>query len=134
MKKFTSPIERMDKYLTRKGLITAERTAKVRLEAKNAVRDALKNATGELLPEIDNLFSDVYEKIPLHLLEQREELREHIKKYPDSYELEKFENGKSFLKWLFNYQTISASCNSWLLLHLCIGTTVISSQACLLWF
>lgn len=98
MKKFTSPIERMDKYLTRKGLITAERTAKVRLEAKNAVRDALKNATGELLPEIDNLFSDVYEKIPLHLLEQREELREHIKKYPDSYELEKFENGKSFLK------------------------------------
>jgi 2-oxoisovalerate dehydrogenase E1 component alpha subunit len=98
MKKFASPIERMDKYLTRKGLITAERTARVRLEAKNAVRDALKNATGELLPEIDNLFSDVYEEIPKHLLEQREELRAHVKKYPDSYELEKFVNGKSFLK------------------------------------
>jgi 2-oxoisovalerate dehydrogenase E1 component alpha subunit len=98
MKKFASPIERMDKYLTRKGLITAERTARVRLEAKNTVRDALKNATGELLPEIDNLFSDVYEEIPKHLLEQREELRAHVKKYPDSYELEKFVNGKSFLK------------------------------------
>jgi 2-oxoisovalerate dehydrogenase E1 component alpha subunit len=61
------------------------------------VRDALKNATGELLPEVDNLFEDVYEKMPNNLLEQREELRNHLKKYPDEYELEKFKNGKSFL-------------------------------------
>lgn len=65
----------MDKYLTRRGLITPERTAKVRLEAKNQVRDGLKNAIGELLPEVDNLFEDVYEVMPKHLEEQREELR-----------------------------------------------------------
>lgn len=98
LQKFSSPIERMEKYLTRKGLITPERTAKVRNEAKNLVRDALKNATGELLPEVDSLFEDVYDKIPNHLLEQREELRNHLKKYPEDYELEKFKNGKSFLK------------------------------------
>lgn len=69
----------------------------MRLEAKNKVRDALKGATGELLPEVDSLFEDVYAEMPLHLLEQREELRQHVKKYPDSYELEKFKNGKSFL-------------------------------------
>jgi TPP-dependent pyruvate/acetoin dehydrogenase alpha subunit len=57
----------MDKYLTRRGLITPERTARIRLEAKNQVRDGLKNAIGELLPEVDNLFEDVYEKMPLHL-------------------------------------------------------------------
>jgi 2-oxoisovalerate dehydrogenase E1 component alpha subunit len=96
--KFGTPIDRLDKYLTRKGLITPERTTKIRLEAKNMVRDALKNATGELLPPVDSLFEDVYDEMPLHLQEQREELRQHIRKYPDSYELEKFKNGKSFLK------------------------------------
>lgn len=97
LEKFSSPIERLEKYLTRRGLINAERTAKLRNEAKNMVRDALKNATGELLPEVDSLFEDVYEKMPNNLVEQREELRNHLKKYPDSYELEKFKNGKSFL-------------------------------------
>jgi hypothetical protein len=30
-------------------------------------------------------------------------LRRHLLKYPDDYELEKFKNGKSFLKkWVFN--------------------------------
>ena len=95
--KFSSPIERLEKYLTRRGLITPERTLKLRNEAKNMVREALKNATGELLPEIDELFEGVYEKMPNSLVEQREQLRSHVKKYPDSYELEKFKNGKSFL-------------------------------------
>lgn len=98
LKKFSSPIERLDKYLTRRGLITPDRTAKLRTDAKNAVRDALKNATGELLPEVDSLFEDVYDKMPAHLQEQREDLRRHLLKYPDDYELEKFKNGKSFLK------------------------------------
>jgi 2-oxoisovalerate dehydrogenase E1 component alpha subunit len=69
LEKFSSPIERLEKYLTRRGLINAERTAKLRSEAKNMVRDALKNATGELLPEVDSMFEDVYEKMPNHLVE-----------------------------------------------------------------
>lgn len=37
------------------------------------------------------MFDDVYDKLPQHLIEQREELREHLKKYGDKYEfLEKF--------------------------------------------
>jgi 2-oxoisovalerate dehydrogenase E1 component alpha subunit len=94
---FTSPIERMDKYLTKRGLITPERTAEIRLAAKNAVRDALKNAIGEVHPEIDLLFEEVYDKMPKHIEEQRDQLREHLKKYPDEYELHKFKNGKDFL-------------------------------------
>lgn len=69
LEKFGSPIERLDKYLTKRGLITPERTTRLRTEAKNMVRDALKNATGELLPEVDSLFEDVYEEMPKHLLE-----------------------------------------------------------------
>lgn len=99
IEKFGSPIERMEKYLTKRGLLTAERNKKLRDDARNAVGDALKNACGELLPDVDNLFEDVYEKMPPHILEQREELRSHLRKYPNDYELEKFKNGKDFLKW-----------------------------------
>ena len=98
IEKFGSPIERMEKYLTKRGLLTAERNKKLRDDARNAVRDALKNACGELLPDVDNLFEDVYEKMPPHILEQREELRSHLRKYPNDYELEKFKNGQDFLK------------------------------------
>jgi len=70
--KFSSPIERMEKYLTKRGLVTEERTKSVRKEAMNQVRNALKAATQELHPEVDTLFEDVYEKIPPHLEEQRQ--------------------------------------------------------------
>lgn len=56
LQKFSNPIERIEKYLKNKGLLTQERTDKLREDAKNQVRDALKNATGELLPPIDQLF------------------------------------------------------------------------------
>jgi len=89
----------MDKYLTKRGLITPERTAEIRLAAKNAVRDALKNAIGQVHPEIDQLFEEVYDKMPKHIEEQRDQLRAHLRKYPDEYELHKFKNGKDFLNW-----------------------------------
>jgi len=95
---FTSPIYRMEKYLTKKGLITPERTAEVRLNAKNQVRDALKNSIGEVFPEIDLLFEEVYDQMPKSIQDQRDSLREHLKKYPNDYELHKFKNGEQFLK------------------------------------
>jgi 2-oxoisovalerate dehydrogenase E1 component alpha subunit len=54
--KFSSPIGRLEKYLTRRGLITKERTEKLRAEALESVRTALKNSTNELLPEVDMMF------------------------------------------------------------------------------
>lgn len=59
----------MDKYLTKKGLITEARTKEVRLAAKNQVRDALKNAIGQVHPSIDQLFEQVYDVMPGHLVE-----------------------------------------------------------------
>lgn len=51
--KFSSPIDRLEKYLTRKGLVNEERTKALRKDALNQVRTALKNATGQLFPEVD---------------------------------------------------------------------------------
>jgi 2-oxoisovalerate dehydrogenase E1 component alpha subunit len=69
LSKFSSPIQRLEKYLTKKGLITEERTKALRKDALEQVRSALKNSTSELLPPVDTLFEDVYEKIPPHIEE-----------------------------------------------------------------
>ena len=61
---FSSPIQRMERYLTKRGLINEERTKALRKDALNQVRNALKAATGELLPEVDQLFEQVYEEMP----------------------------------------------------------------------
>ena len=94
--KFGNPIDRFEKYLLRKKLITEDRPKKLREEALQSVRQALKNATGELLPEPDVLFTQVYDEMPDNLIEQREELRQHLKKWPNDYDLEKFKNGKQY--------------------------------------
>ena len=51
--KFSSPIERLEKYLTRKGMLTEEHTKQLRKNALEQVRAALKSSTNELLPEVD---------------------------------------------------------------------------------
>lgn len=43
------------------------------------------------------MFEQVYEEMPQNLLDQRQELREHLKKYPNDYSLEKFVGGKDFI-------------------------------------
>jgi 2-oxoisovalerate dehydrogenase E1 component alpha subunit len=54
------------------------------------VRDSLKAANDLPKPSIDNLFTDVYDEMPDHILEQREQLRSHLKKYPSEYNLKYF--------------------------------------------
>jgi 2-oxoisovalerate dehydrogenase E1 component alpha subunit len=67
---FSSPIERLEKYMKKVGLYDEERTKKLRADAKKSVRDSLKAASTIRLPPIDELFKDVYEELPSHLIEQ----------------------------------------------------------------
>lgn len=83
--------------MKKKGLLTDERTKQLRKDAMEQVRNALKTATSELLPPIDTLFEDVYKEIPSHIEEQRQELKAHLRKYPEDYDLEKFVGGKEFM-------------------------------------
>ena len=94
--KFGNPIERFEKYLLNRGLISEDRPKQLKQDAIDQVRTALKNSTVELLPEPDVLFTQVYDEMPDNLVEQREELREHLKKWPNDYSLEKFKNGKQY--------------------------------------
>ena len=38
-------------------------------------------------PNLDSLVTDVYDQVPNHLEKQMEELKTHIRKYPDAYPL-----------------------------------------------
>jgi len=75
LKKVKSPISRLENYMLNKGLISKDENAQLREQAKLSVRDALKKANDLQKPSIDTLFDDVYEKMPNHLIEQRESLK-----------------------------------------------------------
>ena len=96
LSKFRSPIERFEKYLTRHGLVKPEDTARFREEARTAVREALKNAIEAPKPPIEELFTDVYDTIPKHIQEQRQQLKEHLRKYGKEYDLAQFKDGEKF--------------------------------------
>ena len=57
----------------------------MRSQAGTEIKDALRKCMKEKFPPIDTLFDDVYDKLPAHLLEQREQLREHVRNYGDKY-------------------------------------------------
>ena len=71
LQKFSNPIYRLERYLTKKGLITAEKTEKLRTDAKNSVRESLKASSLMPKPSIDSLFEEVYDQVPYHIEEQK---------------------------------------------------------------
>ena len=94
--KIKSPIDRFEKYLTKRGLVKAEDTQRFRDEARQAVRDALKNGIEARKPAIDELFNDVYDVIPPHILEQRQQLKDHLKLHGKEYGLEQYKDGEKY--------------------------------------
>lgn len=85
--KFSDPISRLEKYLLKQKVITTEDNAKLRHDAKMSVRDSLKNAIGIRKPDIDQLFEGVYDQVPDHIEEQRQQLKSHLRKHPEPYNL-----------------------------------------------
>ena len=92
--KFSSPIQRFEKYMLKRGLIKEGDSQMIREEAKESVRDALKNSMGVIKPSIDEMFTDVYDELPQSLKDQKQELKHHLQKYKDEYDLHTFKDGK----------------------------------------
>lgn len=77
------PVARLRSFLEDRGWWSAEREQELRDTERLAVLQALERAEKKGRPNIDGLFEDVYAQMPWHLVKQREELREHMEKYPD---------------------------------------------------
>lgn len=73
------PIRRLRLYLTAKGWWDDAREEALQNELKEQIVAAVKQAESRPMPETDTLFDDVYEALPWHLQEQREELRAFLK-------------------------------------------------------
>lgn len=93
LKEFRDPIERLEKYMIQNKLIVAGKADELRESARNAVREALKTSSSMPKPDIDQMFEDVYDTVPAHIETQRQELKEHLRKYPNEYNLEGYVDG-----------------------------------------
>jgi 2-oxoisovalerate dehydrogenase E1 component alpha subunit len=79
------PIARFKAYLLKQGWLDEAEDEKAKEETRQQVLDALKVSEKVEMPELEQLVTDVYEQVPLHLQEQYEQLKQHITKYPEAY-------------------------------------------------
>ena len=85
-----NPINRFYSYLEKKKWINEKEYKQMIDSSKEEVRECLKNSMKVKLPSIESLFDDVYENLPVHLVEQRDHLKKHIEKYAEQYEIDKY--------------------------------------------
>lgn len=70
------------------GWWNEEQDKALAVESRQAVRDALGKAEKQLKPALVHLFTDVYDTIPSHLQNQKQQLERHLKLYPDEYPID----------------------------------------------
>lgn len=80
------PLKRMQAFLESQEIVNESWMLSLRDEEKLAVMKAMEQAERRPKPPLEELFQDVYHQVPPHLQRQEQELRAHIRKYPDRYE------------------------------------------------
>ncbi|QJR82591.1 thiamine pyrophosphate-dependent dehydrogenase E1 component subunit alpha [Alteromonas pelagimontana] len=79
------PILRMAKWMKQKGWFDEEANKKLIESSRQAVLSALKEAEKVAINPIEDIVNDVYSEVPWHLQEQLENLKSHIRLYPQMY-------------------------------------------------
>lgn len=82
-----NPISRFRKYLVNRGLWSDEKETEWKEKAKKQVLQAFQNAEKKVKPRPEELFEDVYDQMPWHLVKQRKEMMEHVRAHPEHYSL-----------------------------------------------
>jgi 2-oxoisovalerate dehydrogenase E1 component alpha subunit len=91
LSKMGNPITRLEKYIRSKKLVKNVDilNAKIDREAQDEVVQALNKAETEKKSTIDEMFNDVYHDLPQNILEQKEQLADHLKRHRKEYNLER---------------------------------------------
>lgn len=86
-KQKNNPINRLGLYLRKKGLrkFDEAKDTEIRKVYRQEVIDALKKGTQTEIHPMEELFNDVYDKLTPNLVEQKQELEEHLAVYGDKY-------------------------------------------------
>ncbi|KAJ3273315.1 hypothetical protein HDV01_004532 [Terramyces sp. JEL0728] len=85
-----SPINRFRKYLEKNKLWNDEKEKKFAGDVKKQILKSFTTAEKRKKPSLDGLFSEVYDKLPQHLVDQQNELKRLIKQYPEHYDTSGF--------------------------------------------
>ncbi|KAH9317359.1 hypothetical protein KI387_019128 [Taxus chinensis] len=79
------PVSRFRKWLNRNNWWNEKDESDLRSEIRTKVLQAIQVAERMEKPGIENLFSDVYDKVPLNLQEQEKQLRETFAQHGEDY-------------------------------------------------
>lgn len=79
------PNARWKNFMVSQGWWDENQEATLQERERAAVLQALEVAENRPKPPLHEMFEDVYEAKPQHLIQQEQELHEHVKLYPDHY-------------------------------------------------
>ncbi|KAG7471140.1 hypothetical protein MATL_G00121260 [Megalops atlanticus] len=85
------PISRLRNYMTGRGWWGEEEEQAWRKESQEQVMQALEYAERQPKPQIELLFTDVYQELPPHLEKQKQAMWRHLKQYKEHYPLSIYE-------------------------------------------
>lgn len=84
--KFDNPVTRLRRYLENKQWWTQEEEDQWRKEVRSSLMKSFSAAEKRKKPPVDALFTDVYDELPQNLRDQKQELQDLMKKYPEYYD------------------------------------------------
>ncbi|KAL4559166.1 hypothetical protein LXL04_031300 [Taraxacum kok-saghyz] len=80
-----NPVSIFRKWVERKGWWSDEQESELRADIRKQVINAIQVAEKTEKPALGNMFSDVYEQVPLNLKEQERLIRDTVKRHPQDY-------------------------------------------------
>jgi 2-oxoisovalerate dehydrogenase E1 component alpha subunit len=86
------PISRLRKYMEKRSWWDDLREKEWKDHCKKHVMEAFTAAEKKKKPRIEEMFNDVYDKMPLHLKKQKDSLIKHLEKYKEHYPVNNFDN------------------------------------------
>ncbi|KAI3335558.1 dehydrogenase E1 component [Ustulina deusta] len=96
-KRRDNPLSRLRKYMEAKDFWDEAKEKEARESIRRDVLKAFSQAEREKKPPIRSMFEDIYEELTPELRAQMKELRDHLEKYPDEYDLGEYQGGKDSL-------------------------------------
>lgn len=78
------PIDRFRKFIQRNGWWDESKESAFTKDIQSQIKEAFHTASKIKKPHLEELFNDVYDELPWHLNEQKQELFRLLEEYPDS--------------------------------------------------
>ncbi|KAL1903963.1 hypothetical protein Sste5344_010334 [Sporothrix stenoceras] len=97
-KRRDNPISRLRKWMEARGCWDDAKEKEARETIRRDILKTFNEAEREKKPPIRALFEDVYEELTPDLRAQMKQLKDHLDKYPEEYDVGDYEGGKSSLE------------------------------------